>query len=48
MTDTFQLHLVPAEFESLRQISYNRQLVAGFKHPGRHGLASDRLGDSEL
>ena len=41
------LHLTPAEFERLRNISYQRQLEAGFTNPGRAGLTADRLGDSE-
>ena len=39
------LHLTPRENERLRVISYQRQLEAGFSHPGRLGLTSDRLGD---
>ncbi|KAI9166505.1 hypothetical protein HJFPF1_02611 [Paramyrothecium foliicola] len=40
------LRLTPAEFERLREISYQRQVEAGFKDPGRAGLTVDRLGDS--
>ncbi|KPM45236.1 hypothetical protein AK830_g1340 [Neonectria ditissima] len=40
------LQLTPAEYERLRNISYQRQLEAGFKNPGRAGLTVDRLGDS--
>ncbi|OAQ65096.1 microtubule associated protein [Pochonia chlamydosporia 170] len=39
------LHLTPAEAERLRNVSYQRQLEAGFKSPGRAGLTADRLGD---
>jgi uncharacterized membrane protein len=41
------LKLTPAENERLRQVSYERQLERGFKHPGRAGLTVDRLGDAE-
>ncbi|XEU97453.1 hypothetical protein FSHL1_002739 [Fusarium sambucinum] len=41
------LHLTPAEFERLRQISYQRQQERGFKNPGSSGLTADRLGDSD-
>lgn len=40
------LHLTPAETERLRKVSYQRQLEAGMKHPGRAGLTSDRFGDA--
>jgi hypothetical protein len=42
-----QLHLTPGEAERLRRVSYERQLKAGFKHPGRAGLTADRLGDTD-
>lgn len=41
------LHLTPREAERLRQVSYEKQLEAGFKHAGSAGLTSDRLGDAE-
>jgi uncharacterized membrane protein len=41
------LRLTPAEFERLREISYQRQIEKGFKNPGSAGLTIDRLGDSE-
>lgn len=41
-----QLHLTPAEAERLRNVSYQRQLEAGFKDPGRAGLTADRIGDA--
>jgi hypothetical protein len=41
-----QLRLTPAEAERLRNVSYQRQLEAGMKHPGRAGLTADRIGDS--
>ena len=33
-----QLHLTPEESKRLRQVSYERQLKAGHKHPGDSGL----------
>lgn len=42
-----QLKLTPAESERLRNVSYQRQLEAGMKNPGRAGLTVDRFGDSE-
>ena len=42
-----QLHLTPRETERLRNVSYQKQLEAGMKMPGRGGLTADRLGDSE-
>ncbi|KAK4120195.1 hypothetical protein N657DRAFT_658546 [Parathielavia appendiculata] len=42
------LHLTPAEANRLRNVSYQRQLEAGMKHPGRAGLTADRIGDSPL
>ena len=41
------LHLTPREAQRLRQVSYEKQLEAGFKHAGSGGLTSDRLGDGE-
>ncbi|KAK9422472.1 putative DUF2306 domain-containing protein [Seiridium unicorne] len=41
------LHLTPAEAERLRNVSYQRQMEAGMRHPGRSGLTADRLGDAE-
>ncbi|KAJ0119817.1 hypothetical protein J7T55_014022 [Diaporthe amygdali] len=41
------LKLTPAESERLRNVSYQRQLEAGMKNPGRAGLTVDRFGDSE-
>lgn len=35
-----QLHLTPEESKRLRQVSYERQLKAGHKHPGDSGLVS--------
>lgn len=35
-----QLHLTPRESERLRQVSYQRQLEAGFKNPGHAGLVA--------
>ncbi|KAK6214455.1 hypothetical protein LQW54_004362 [Pestalotiopsis sp. IQ-011] len=42
------LHLTPAEAERLRNVSYQRQVEAGMKHPGRAGLTADRLGDAKI
>ncbi|ORY62061.1 uncharacterized protein BCR38DRAFT_486337 [Pseudomassariella vexata] len=42
------LHLTPAEAERLRKVSYQKQLEAGMKHPGRAGLTADRLGDAPI
>lgn len=36
--NTRKLHLTPKESERLRQVSYQRQLEAGFKNPGHAGL----------
>ncbi|KAF7587217.1 hypothetical protein BBP40_007554 [Aspergillus hancockii] len=41
------LQLTPRESQRLREISYSRQLEAGFSTPGRAGLTVDRFGDSE-
>lgn len=41
------LALTPREGERLRNVSYQRQLEAGFSHPGSSGLTADRWGDSE-
>ncbi|ETS83776.1 hypothetical protein PFICI_05652 [Pestalotiopsis fici W106-1] len=41
------LHLTPAEAERLRNVSYQRQVEAGMRYPGRAGLTADRLGDAE-
>jgi hypothetical protein len=41
------LRLSPAEHERLRNFSYQRQLEAGMKNPGRAGLTVDRFGDAE-
>ncbi|KAK4164038.1 hypothetical protein QBC43DRAFT_318616 [Cladorrhinum sp. PSN259] len=40
------LHLTPAEANRLRNVSYQRQLEAGMKTPGRMGLTADKLGYS--
>ena len=39
------LQMTPRESNRLRVVSYQRQLEAGFSHPGGSGL-TDRLGDS--
>lgn len=41
------LQLTPRESQRLRQVSYDKQLEAGFKHPGSAGLTVDRLGDAD-
>lgn len=41
------LALTPREGNRLRQVSYERQLEKGFKHPGSAGLTADRWGDAE-
>ncbi|KAB8256170.1 hypothetical protein BDV32DRAFT_153604 [Aspergillus pseudonomiae] len=41
------LQLTPRESQRLREISYARQLEAGFEDPGRAGLTVDKFGDSE-
>ncbi|KAL8894786.1 MAG: hypothetical protein Q9192_004055 [Flavoplaca navasiana] len=42
------LALTPKEGNRLRNVSYQRQLEAGYRHPGSAGLTSDRLGDAEV
>lgn len=42
------LNLTPREYNRLREISYQKQLEAGFRKPGRAGLTVDRLGDADL
>lgn len=39
------LNLTSNESERLRQVSYERQMEAGLKHPGSAGLTADRWGD---
>ncbi|KAK2865287.1 hypothetical protein FQN49_003731 [Arthroderma sp. PD_2] len=41
------LRLTPKEAERLRQISYERQLAAGYKNPGSAGLVVEKLGDAD-
>jgi uncharacterized membrane protein len=41
------LNLTPREAQRLRQVSYERQLEAGFKNPGSAGLVVERLGDAD-
>ena len=48
LTHQRQLHLTPAEFERLREISYQRHLAAGYMHTGRSGLTADRVGHSKV
>ncbi|KAI9844085.1 MAG: hypothetical protein M1837_005798 [Sclerophora amabilis] len=40
------LNLTPAETDRLRNVSYERQLEAGYEHPGSAGLTADRWGDA--
>ena len=42
------LALTPKEGTRLRYVSYQRQLEAGYRHPGSAGLTSDRLGDADV
>ncbi|TVY75842.1 hypothetical protein LSUE1_G006030 [Lachnellula suecica] len=41
------LSLTPRESKRLRQVSYERQLAAGFKNPGNSGTTVQRWGDAE-
>ncbi|KAL8669340.1 MAG: hypothetical protein Q9168_006065 [Polycauliona sp. 1 TL-2023] len=41
------LRLTPREHNRLRNVSYQRQLEAGYRHPGSAGTTSDRLGDAD-
>jgi len=41
------LQLTPRESERLRGVSYQRQLEAGFSHPGSSGITADRWGDAD-
>jgi len=41
------IQLTPRESERLRGVSYQRQLEAGFSHPGSSGLTVDRWGDAD-
>ncbi|KAL9000310.1 MAG: hypothetical protein Q9169_001027 [Polycauliona sp. 2 TL-2023] len=42
------LHLTPRESNRLRNVSYQRQMEAGFKYPGSSGITSDRWGDADV
>jgi hypothetical protein len=42
------LHLTPRESHRLREVAYQKQLEAGFRHPGSAGSTSDHWGDAEL
>ncbi|TAQ89191.1 hypothetical protein B7494_g2482 [Chlorociboria aeruginascens] len=41
------LNLTPKESQRLRQVSYEKQLEAGYKNPGFGGWTVDRFGDAE-
>lgn len=41
------LKLTPAEANRLKRVSYERQLAAGFKHPGDAGITIERWGDAD-
>ncbi|KAJ9619806.1 hypothetical protein H2203_008076 [Taxawa tesnikishii (nom. ined.)] len=41
------LSLTPKESNRLRQVSFERQLEKGYKHPGSAGLTADRWGDAD-
>jgi len=47
MADNSKLSLTPAENDRLRNVSYQRQVEAGMKNPGKAGLTVDRFGDSK-
>jgi hypothetical protein len=47
LTETEKIRLTPAESARLRQISYERQLEGGFRHPGNAGTTVERLGDCD-
>ncbi|PMD41984.1 hypothetical protein L207DRAFT_485407 [Hyaloscypha variabilis F] len=40
------LNLTPGETHRMRLVSYERQLEAGFDHPGSTGITADRWGDA--
>lgn len=40
LTRSVQLHLTPGEARRLRRVSYERQVGAGFRRPGRAGLVA--------
>jgi uncharacterized membrane protein len=40
------LNLTPGETNRMRAVSYERQLEAGFAHPGSAGITADRWGDA--
>ncbi|KAL8987239.1 MAG: hypothetical protein Q9169_008718 [Polycauliona sp. 2 TL-2023] len=42
------LRLTPREGNRLRNVSYQRQLEAGYRHPGSAGTTSDRWGDADV
>lgn len=42
-----QLNLTPKEATRLRQVSYQRQLEAGYSNAGNAGLTVQRLGDAD-
>lgn len=41
------LRMTPRETERLRQISYEKQVEAGYRNPGSAGLVLDRWIDGE-
>ena len=41
------LNLTPREAQRLRQVSYERQLEAGYENPGSAGLVVERWGDAD-
>ncbi|MCJ1447779.1 MAG: hypothetical protein MMC23_008290 [Stictis urceolatum] len=41
------LHLTPREAMRLRQVSYEKQVAAGFRNPGYSGTSVERWGDAE-
>lgn len=40
LTIPMQLHLTPGEARRLRRVSYERQVRAGFRRPGKAGLVA--------
>ena len=41
------LHLTPREAKRLRQVSYERQVAAGYRNPGYSGSSVERWGDAD-
>ena len=41
------LHLTPREAKRLRQVSYEKQVAAGYRNPGYSGSSVERWGDAD-